>query len=127
MQIRFAYLHIGCISNAVIGKASLPHGNLRCETMRKPAFDEADGTLKRDDLRGEDEVDMVGHDDEGVELVMTEMPVVLQSLDEQIGICGGLKDAAPIVGRSGNEEYARAGCSDGDRHAAIVNGVYLRG
>ena len=76
--------------------------------MREAAFDEADGSFQGDDLRGEDEVDVVGHDDEGVELVVALATIVLEGFEEEFGVGGDLKEAATVIGCAGDEEGAWA-------------------
>jgi hypothetical protein len=51
-------------------EAALPDGELGGETAGETAFDELDGALEGDFVWGEEEVDVVGHDDEGVQFVM---------------------------------------------------------
>jgi hypothetical protein len=58
------------VAHAAVGKSALPDGELGGEASGEAAFDELDGALKSDLLRREEKVDVVGHDDEGVELVM---------------------------------------------------------
>jgi len=76
--------------------------------VREAAFDEADGSFQGDDLRGEDEVDVVGHDDEGVEFEVACAAVVLQGFEEEVGVGGDLKEAATVIGCAGDEEGAWA-------------------
>jgi hypothetical protein len=83
-------------------------GKLRGKAVREAAFDEADGPFEGDGLRGEDEVDVVGHDDEGVELVVALATIVLEGFEEEFGVGGDLKEAAAVVGRGGDEEGAGA-------------------
>ncbi len=59
-------------------------------------------------MRGEDEVDVVGHDDEGVELVVALATIVLEGFEEEFGVGGDLKEAAAVVGCTCDEEGARA-------------------
>lgn len=47
---------------------------------------------------GDDEVDVVGHDDEGVEFIAAFGSVVLEGFDEEFGVGGDLKEAAAVVG-----------------------------
>jgi hypothetical protein len=65
-------------------------------------------------------MDVVGHDDEGVELVVAFGPVVLEGFDEKFGVALDLKEAAAVVSSAGDEESSGARCSAGDRHTAIV-------
>jgi hypothetical protein len=74
-------------------------------------------------VRGEDQMDAVGHDDEGVELVEAFGAVVLQGLDEEGGVCVGLEEAAAVVGDGGEEEGAGVGGSRRVRHFVILAGM----
>ena len=44
--------------------------HLRGEATGETAFDEADGTFERDGFGREQEMDVIGHDDESVKLVV---------------------------------------------------------
>jgi len=59
--------------------------------MGEAAFDQADGSFQRNDLWGEDEVDVVGHDDEGVEFVVAFAAIVLEGFEEEFGVRGNLE------------------------------------
>ena len=48
--------------------------------MGEAALDELHGALEGDGLRGEEEVDVVGHDDKGVQFVVAFSAVVLEGL-----------------------------------------------
>ena len=63
---------------------------------------------------------MIGHDDEGVELVCALGKVVLVGFEEEVGVCGELEEAATIVGDGGDEEGAGGGGSRGFRHADSI-------
>ncbi|MEO6910019.1 MAG: hypothetical protein ABI158_03755 [Edaphobacter sp.] len=63
---------------------------------------------------------MVGHDDKGVGFVVAFSPVVLESFDEEFGVAFDLKEAPAVVGSARDEEGSGAGCTNGDRHTAIV-------
>jgi len=78
------------------------------------------GTALAVPQRSEKQVDLVGHDDEGVEFVVSFGAVVLEGFDEEFGVAFDLKEATAVVGSAGDEEGAGAGCTGGDRHAAIV-------
>ena len=54
--------------------------------MREAAFDEAHGSFEGDGLRGEEEVDVVGHDDEGVEEVVAFGAVLLKGGEEEVAV-----------------------------------------
>ena len=58
---------VGGISDAVIGKSSLPDREFGGEAMREAAFDELHRSFEGEVGWSDDEVEMVGHDDVGVE------------------------------------------------------------
>ena len=66
---------------------------------------------------------MVGHDDEGVELVEALVAVVLEGFEEEFGVGGELEEASAVVGDGGEKEGAGGGGSGRDRHGGIVGGV----
>ena len=75
-------------------------------------------------------MDVIGHDGEGVEFVVSFGAVVLEGFYEEFGVAFDLKDAAAVIGSAGDEEGPGAGCCAGDRHSAIVtartSGFYIR-
>ena len=111
------------VADAMVGEATLPDRELGCEAVRKAALDEAHYSFEGDSLRGEDQMNVIGHDDEGVQLVVALASVVLKCFHEEFGVDGKLEEAATVVGRSGDEEDAGAGSASGDRHTAIVRRV----
>jgi hypothetical protein len=96
------------VADTVVGEASLPDGELRSEAMGEAAFDHAYGPFERDDLWRKDEVDVIGHDDEGVEFVMAFVAVALEGFEEEFGVGRDLEETAAVVGRGGDEECAGA-------------------
>ena len=87
--------------------------------MREASFDNSDGAFKSR-LWREEKMDMVGHDDEGVKLVVAFGSVVLKGFDKKFGRALGLEEASAIVSSAGDEESSGARCSAGNRHTAIV-------
>lgn len=87
--------------------------------MGEAAFDEAHGAFEGFG-GGEEEMDVVGHDDEGVEFVVAFAAVVLEGGEEELGVGGDLEDAAGVVGAAGDEEGAGARGSGGDHSRRIV-------
>lgn len=83
MDVVAADLEVFCVADAVVGEAALPDGELRGEASGKASFDEADGAFEGDGFRCEQEMDVVGHDDEGVEFVVAFAAVVLEGVDEE--------------------------------------------
>jgi hypothetical protein len=55
---------------------------------------------------GDEEMDVVGHDDEGVEFVEALMSVVLEGFEEEAGGGFDLEEAAALRGDGGEEECA---------------------
>jgi hypothetical protein len=53
-------------------------------------------------------MDVVGHDDEGVEFVVAFRSVVLEGFDEEFGVAFDLEEAAAVVGSAGDEEGSGA-------------------
>jgi hypothetical protein len=84
--------------------------------MGEAAFDELHGSLKRDAGGCEEKVDVIGHDDEGVEFIVAFAAIVLECVEEEMGVGGELEEAAPIIGLGADEEGSVACCSGGDRH-----------
>ena len=91
MQIIAASLHVLDIANPVVRESALPDRRLRPKPVREATLNKSNRAFNRDYLRGEDEMHVVWHDDEGMKLVMTRTPIVLQRLNEQLRIRGSLK------------------------------------
>ena len=68
MNVAMADAVVCCVADAVVGEASLPDGEFGGEAVGEASLDESDGSFEGL-LRGEKQVDVVGHDDEGVEFV----------------------------------------------------------
>ena len=80
--------------------------------MGEASLGESDGSFESL-LRSEKQVDVVGHDDEGVEFVVSFGAVVLDGFDEEFGVAFDLKEATAVIGSAGDEEGAGAGCAGG--------------
>jgi len=119
MNVAMADAVVCWVADAVVGEASLPDGELGGEAVGEASLDESDGSFESL-LRCEKQVDVVGHDDEGVEFIVSFGAVVLEGFDEEFGVAFDLEEAAAVVGSAGDEEGAGAGCSAGNRHTAIV-------
>ena len=104
------------VAHATVGKAALPDGEVGFEAVGESAFDELDGSFEGDDLWGEEQVDVVRHDHEGVEFVVPFAAVVLEGVEKELGVGRLLEEAAAIPGLSADEEGAVACCSGGDGH-----------
>ena len=73
-------------------EAVLPDGHFGFQAKGEASFDVLDGFLDGDVRRGRDEeVQMVGHEDEGMELVAAFGAVVVEELEEEVGVCVDLK------------------------------------
>ena len=107
MNVATADFVVGSVADAVVGEASLPDGEFGGEAVGEASLDESDGAFEGF-LRGEEEMDVVGHDDEGVEFVMAFGSVVLEGFDEEFGVAFDLKEAASVVGSAGDEEGSGA-------------------
>ena len=70
------------VAHATVGEAALPDGEFGFEAAGEAAFDEHQCSLNGDDLWGEEQVDVIGHDDEGVEFVVAFAAVVLEGIEE---------------------------------------------
>jgi len=71
---------------------------------------------------GDEEMDVVGHDDEGVEFVEAFSAVVLEGFEEEFGGRVDLEEAAAVGGDRGDEEGSCGGRSQRACHAGIVAG-----
>src|ERR1019366_2883836 len=111
------------VADAVVGEAALPNWELRGEAMGEAALNEAHRSFECDGLWSEDKVDVVGHDDESMQLVVALAAIVLEGFNEEFGVDGKLEETATVVGCGGDEECAVAGCAGRDRHTAIVRRV----
>ena len=100
----------------MVGEASLPEGELRADAARESSLDEVHGLRNGFGVRGEEQVNVVGHDDEGVEFVCSFGAVVLEGFEEEFGVRGELEEAATVVGDGGDEECAGGGGSRRDGH-----------
>jgi hypothetical protein len=83
----------------VICKSALPNGEFRCETVREAALDKTHHSFECDALRRDDEVNMIGHNDEGVKLVMPGATIVLEGFQKEFGVGGKLEETATIRSR----------------------------
>jgi hypothetical protein len=71
------------------------------------SLDESDGSFESF-LRSEKKVEVVGHDDEGVEFVVSFSWVVLEGFDAEFGVTFDLEETAAVVGPAGDEEGSGA-------------------
>jgi hypothetical protein len=102
-------------ADLVVSKTSLPDGKFRGEAVGEASLD------KVHDLRdcfvawSEDEMDVVGHQDERVEQVVR--AVVFEGFEEEFRVAVDLEDAATVVADGGEEEGACGGGSLRDCHS----------
>jgi hypothetical protein len=89
----------------VVSEAALPDREVGCEARGEDAFDSLEGGGEV--ASGEEQVDVVGHDDEGVEFVEACGAVVLQRVGEEGGVGVDLEEAAAVVGDRGEEARFR--------------------
>ena len=78
--------------------------------MGKSAFDALHAAL--DSLIcgwGNEDVDVFGHDDEGVELIAALIAVVKEGLEQQVGVCGSGEDRTTAIGDGGGRVGVRHG------------------
>jgi hypothetical protein len=101
-------------ANLVIGEASLPDREFGGEAMGEASLDEVHDLRDGFVARGENEVDVVGHQDEGVEEIVG--AVVFEGFEEKFCVAVDLKDAATVVADGGQEESACGGGSLRDCH-----------
>jgi hypothetical protein len=109
---------VGGVADAVVGKASLPDGEFGREPVGEATFDELHRSFEGDVGWSDDEVEMVGHDDVGMQKIAG--AVVVDGFEEERGVAFNLEETAAVVGGCGDEVSARSGGAARDRHSAIV-------
>lgn len=102
MNIVAANIEVRYVADAMVGEASLPDGKFGGKSMRETSFDNSDGMLESC-LWREEKMDVVGHDDEGVKLVVAFGLVVLEGFDEKFGRALDLEETAAIVSSACDE------------------------
>ena len=118
MKVVAADVVVGGIADTVVGEASLPDGEFGDETVGVAAFDELHRALEGDVGWGDEEMQMVGHDDIGVQEIAG--AVVVDGFDEECGVALDLEESAAVVSGCGDEVGAGSGGAARDRHSAIV-------
>ena len=73
------------------------------EAVGEAALDKAHGAFDGDFERGEEEVDVVGHDDEGVEFEVAREAIVLEGFEEERGVGFELEEGVAVGCRAGDE------------------------
>jgi hypothetical protein len=110
MNVVVADAVVVCVTDAVVGEASLPDGEFGGKAVGAASsvkMAESAGSFESL-LWSEKQVDVVGHDDEGVEFAVSLGSVVLEGFDEEFGVAFDLEEAAAVVGSAGDEEGAGA-------------------
>lgn len=101
------YFEIRRVFDAAFRKAVFPDRPFGSEAEGESAFDELHRLLDGGVGRGrEEEMDVIGHEDEGVELVASFGAVVMEKLDHEVRVRVGLEEAAALCGDGGDEEGA---------------------
>jgi hypothetical protein len=103
----------------MVRESTLPYGQPGGETVREAALDKLHGSLQSDIGWRDEKVEMIGHDDVFVEQVTR--AIVIDYLEEKIGVALDLKESTAIVGGGCNEVSSRTGGAARDRHLAIVS------
>jgi len=95
------------IANAMIAETRLPDRPTRLQAEREPAFDVLYGALQRDFLCWrEEQMDVVGHDDEFVQKIFSVIAIMLESFYQETRRCLATEDRLAVRGDGGDEEYA---------------------
>ena len=108
VDIRTTNFEVFSIADAVVREPSLPHGNLGAQPVREAPLDKPNGAFEGDGLRSKQQMNVIGHDDKGVEFVVTFGPVVLEGFDKEFSVGWNLEETASVVGSAGNEKCSRA-------------------
>ena len=102
VYVDFVLRIVACILDAVFVITLLPDIHLALESKGEASLDELDGLLERNFGGGCDEdVDMIGHQDEGVECVAGFGAVVLKEREHKVRLVVDLEDPAAVVGDEG--------------------------
>ena len=116
------HLQIVIIGDRIGGVTFLPDGQLGVEPVGKSILDEGDGLVEGDGLRGQQEVDVVGHDDVRVKFVEADGAIVQQSVDEEFSDASDLEDGTTVARGSGDIGHTGTGCAYSFGHIAMVGG-----
>ena len=115
----------GCVRHAELLEAVFPDRHFGFKAKGKASFDELHGLLNGDVGSGcEEEMEMIGHEDEGVDLVAAFGAVVVEEAQKEVGVCVGLEEAAALGGNGGDEIGAQFGREE-VWHEARVMGVRI--
>jgi hypothetical protein len=96
------------VANSVVGKSSSPDLSFATEDcserMRIAAFDQLNGVLKRYVVGGsEQEMNMFGHEDEGVDLKSAFAAISVKSFQEEADIVLDNEESSAFPRREGDE------------------------
>jgi hypothetical protein len=116
------HFEIAPVFDAALCEAVFPDGHFGFEAEGESAFNELHGLLDGDDWRGrEKDVDVIGHEDEGVDLIAASGTIFVQELYQEFCVGASLEKAAAIGGNGGDEEGADLLRGEGG-HALDVRG-----
>jgi len=101
-------LPVIAITNSPIVEADLPDFHFLiagvADSIRAPALDELHGFFEaRCSVWSEQEVQMVGHDDEFVHEVCASLTIMKESFNQDFGIFGDLEDGAALPAFCGDK------------------------
>src|ERR1700677_3127313 len=91
------------IANAMIGKPTLPDRCLRRHSMREAAFNEPHDPFDGCSFRSYQKMEMIWHDNECMQSVVSVTPVLLQCFQKQGSIRLNLEQTSPIPRRAGRK------------------------
>jgi len=130
-------LVVARIFDAAKREALFPDGHFGFEAEGEAPFDVLNRLLDGDVWgRGDEEMEVVGHEDDGVELVAAFGAVVVEKLEEEVRVSVGLEEASALSGDGGDEEGSdflrrevhegevRAGCGGRKDYVGVVVGVW---
>src|SRR5580765_3488703 len=86
--------------------------------MREASLDELHGAFEGDLGWSDEQVDVVGHDDVGVQQIAG--AVVVDGFEKEFGGALDLEESSAVLGGCGDEVSAWLGGAARDRHSAIV-------
>lgn len=98
---------IAWVFDAAKREALFPNRSFGFEAEGEASFDELNGLFDGNVGSGrEEEMEVVGHQDEGVDLIAAFGAVIVEELEEEGGVRVGLEETAAIGGDGGDEEGA---------------------
>ncbi len=108
MHILLVKIKVESIPNSVIGKSSLPYLRVSAdqapECMRISALDQLHGTFDGYFASGsEQEMNMIGHEDKGMQCKAPLAPILVNSFHEQSRVRFNDEESAPLPYRKGHK------------------------